>query len=116
MVHNVTTRREESDRRRALRPRVRGYGVALRFLLEARARRRQRRAAAFLAAGRADKAMAILALQNDPAAAHVAVGRTDEAIRLHERKLADNQRKLGTDHPLTLQSRGMVAQAYRNAG
>ena len=40
----------------------------------------------------------------------------EEAIRLHERTLADRERVLGADHPDTLTSRNNLAVAYEAAG
>jgi len=42
-------------------------------------------------------------------------GRTD-AIELLERLLADCQRILGSEHPVTLSARRSLADAYRKAG
>ena len=39
-----------------------------------------------------------------------------EAIPLHERTLADQERILGPDHPSTMTSRNNLAFAYRAAG
>ena len=47
--------------------------------------------------------------RNDPAMSHLAAGRTAEAIRLYERRLADCERLLGADHPDTKAARESVA-------
>ena len=44
------------------------------------------------------------------------MGRTAEAITLHEHTLADQERVLGVDHPDTLGTRGNLALAYQAAG
>ena len=48
--------------------------------------------------------------------AYRVVGRTAEAIPLHEQTLANRERVLGTDHPNTLASRNNLAMAYRAVG
>jgi Tetratricopeptide repeat len=42
-----------------------------------------------------------LASRGNLAAAHLAAGRTAEAIALYERTLADSERLLGAEHPTT---------------
>ena len=54
--------------------------------------------------------------RNDPAMSHLAAGRTAEAIRLYERRLADRERFLGAHHPDTLRARNNLAMSYRAAG
>ena len=57
-----------------------------------------------------------LTSRNDLANAYQLAGRTAQAIRMHERTLADRERVLGPDHPHTLQSRNNLADAHRAAG
>jgi tetratricopeptide (TPR) repeat protein len=92
-------------------------------------------AAAYQAAGRADKAPSLfeqtlvarvrllgpddpdtLTLQNNLAAAYQAAGRTDEAILMFRMTLAARERLLGADHPDTLRSQNSLAAAYKAAG
>ncbi len=57
-----------------------------------------------------------MASRNNLAATYQDAGRAAEAIRLHERTLADRERVLGPDHPDTMKSRHKLANAYRVAG
>jgi tetratricopeptide (TPR) repeat protein len=50
------------------------------------------------------------------AAASGAAGKTEEAVALLERTLADHERQFGADHPDTLTSRSNLAKAYLTAG
>lgn len=52
-----------------------------------------------------------LSSRHSLAYAYEAVGRTDEAIELYGRTLADRERALGPDHPDTLTSRHSLAYA-----
>ena len=91
-------------------------------------------AAAYQAAGRADKAIPLfeqtlaarvrllgpdhpdtLSSRNNLAAAYQAAGRADKAIPLFEQTLAARVRLLGPDHPDTLATRSSVALAYQKA-
>ncbi len=50
--------------------------------------------------------------RNNLAVAYQAAGRTDEAIKMHEATLKQQESKLGPDHPDTLTSRNNLAAAY----
>ncbi|MFD7412160.1 tetratricopeptide repeat protein [Kitasatospora purpeofusca] len=50
------------------------------------------------------------------ATSYTQAGRTDEAIVLEERVLADSERILGDDHPDTLTARANLAVSYWQAG
>src|SRR5438093_932363 len=54
--------------------------------------------------------------RNNLANAYLDVGRTPEAIALHEEALRRYMTKLSPDHPKTLQSRNNLARAYNAAG
>ncbi|MGK5441116.1 tetratricopeptide repeat protein, partial [Micromonospora sp. URMC 105] len=54
--------------------------------------------------------------RNNLAGAYQRVGRSDEAIGLYQRTLADRERVLGSDHPDTLISRNNLAAAYQRVG
>ncbi|MEV5282874.1 tetratricopeptide repeat protein [Streptomyces sp. NPDC051994] len=43
-------------------------------------------------------------------------GHLEQAVRLHERILANRQQELGDSHPDTLASRSNLADAYRASG
>uniref|UniRef100_UPI0013005759 tetratricopeptide repeat protein n=1 Tax=Streptomyces triticisoli TaxID=2182797 RepID=UPI0013005759 len=50
------------------------------------------------------------------AVSYTDAGRTQEALELDERVLADYERLLGLDHPDTLTARSNLAVSYRDAG
>jgi tetratricopeptide (TPR) repeat protein len=57
-----------------------------------------------------------LTARNNLAGAYGAAGKTEDAIALHERTLAERERLFGADHPDTLASRNNLAVAYLTAG
>jgi light-regulated signal transduction histidine kinase (bacteriophytochrome) len=57
-----------------------------------------------------------LSSRNNLANGYLALGRNDEAVKLHEETLAIRERVLGPEHPDTLNSRNNLASAYRAAG
>ena len=58
----------------------------------------------------------VLGFQNSLAVGYSAVGRIEDAIRLHEQTLEARERVLGPEHPDTLESRNNLAAGYHDVG
>ena len=58
----------------------------------------------------------IATTRSELANVYLAAGRTDQAITLLERTLADRERVLGAEHPSTVDTRNSLAEVYHKSG